>query len=198
MAYCVTDISLNSPSSLYPILPLPHSSCNGILNLAKAEILHPHSNFHCHILLLLRLCRGQPWANGYAEDNPGQMVANALLCFNNKFLYIGCDEAYRLNPSGNINVPPGATDLFCNGPCLAETQQVLNCIENALSNFIFYNKATMPEVRYALNAGCSYNTQRGNFNVGDYIGLASNAHRLPNLISFYTFMLITACCFYLI
>lgn len=76
-------------------------------------------------------------------------------------LYSGCDEAYRLNPSGNINVPSGATDLFCNGPCLAETQLVLNCIDNLLSNFIFYNKATMPEVRYALNAGCSYTPQRG-------------------------------------
>jgi small basic protein len=30
----------------------------------------------------------------------------------------------------------------------------------------------------------------GNFNVGVYIGLTSNAHRLPNLISFYTSMLL--------
>ena len=145
-------------------------------------------------------------------------------------LYSGCDEEYRLNPSGNINVPPGATDLFCNGPCLAETQLVLSCINNLLSNFIFYNKATMPEVRSALNGGCSYTPQRGsmhvvcassgfillacvlslslsgngvsvcvgNFNVGDYMGLTSSAHRLPNLIGFYTSMLITAYCFYLI
>ncbi|XP_041016673.1 uncharacterized protein LOC121259227 [Juglans microcarpa x Juglans regia] len=135
-------------------------------------------------------------SSGYAQDNPGQEVANALMCFNNKLIYIGCNEAYRLNPSGNIDVPPVAADLFCNGPCLAETQEVLNCIDELFSNFMFHNKATIPSVRYALNAGCSHTSQRGNFNVGQYIeGVTSNAHRLPNLISFHTFMLIIVCCF---
>ncbi|KAL0006155.1 hypothetical protein SO802_013716, partial [Lithocarpus litseifolius] len=97
----------------------------------------------------------------YADDNPGQMTAQALFCFNDKLIYSGCDEAYRLNPSGNINVPPEAADQFCNGPCLFETQQILNCINNILSNFLFYNKATIPDVRYALNAGCSNTNQRG-------------------------------------
>ncbi|KAG6646731.1 hypothetical protein CIPAW_07G028300 [Carya illinoinensis] len=111
-------------------------------------------------------------------------------------IYIGCNEAYRLNPSGNIDVPPVAADLFCNGPCLAETQEVLNCIDKLFSNFMFHNKATIPSVRYALDAGCSYTSQRGNFNVGQYIeGVTSNAHRLPNSISFHTFMLIIVCCF---
>ncbi|KAJ1425510.1 hypothetical protein SESBI_10855, partial [Sesbania bispinosa] len=76
-------------------------------------------------------------------------------------IYVGCDEAYRLNPSGNINVPPEATDFFCSGPCLTETQLMLDCIDNILSNFIFYNKATVQQMRYALNAGCSYSRQRG-------------------------------------
>ncbi|GMY21862.1 hypothetical protein FCV25MIE_17103 [Fagus crenata] len=129
--------------------------------------------------------------SGYADDNPGQMTAQAFVCFNNKLIYSGCDEAYRLNPSGNINVPPEAADLFCNGPCLIETQQVLNCINNLLSNFIFYNKVTIPDVRYALNAGCSNTNQRGNFNVGQYIeGFTSNANRFQDWISLHTFMLI--------
>ncbi|KAE8010305.1 hypothetical protein FH972_006686 [Carpinus fangiana] len=161
--------------------------------MAFISILPKQGFFILTLIFIAIVC----FSSGYAQDNTGQMAANALLCFNNKFLYSGCDEEYRLNPSGNINVPPGATDLFCNGPCLAETQLVLSCIDNLLSNFIFYNKATMPEVRSALNAGCSYTPQRGNFNVGDYMGLTSNAHRLPNLISFYTSMLITAYCFYL-
>jgi hypothetical protein len=78
-------------------------------------------------------------------------------------IYAGCDDAYRLNPSGNIKVPPEATDIFCRGPCLIETQLLLECIDNMLSNFIFYNKANVQQMRYALNAGCSYSRQRGNF-----------------------------------
>jgi hypothetical protein len=78
-------------------------------------------------------------------------------------IYAGCDDAYRLNPSGNIKVPPEATDIFCSGPCLIETQLLLECIDNMLSNFIFYNKANVQQMRYALNAGCSYSRQRGNF-----------------------------------
>jgi len=58
-------------------------------------------------------------------------------------------------------VPPEATDFFCSGPCLIETQLVLECIDNMLSNFIFYNKATVQQMRYALNSGCSYSRQRG-------------------------------------
>ncbi|KAB1224765.1 GTP-binding protein SAR1A [Morella rubra] len=65
--------------------------------------------------------------------------------------YSDCDEAYRLNPSGNINVPPGAVELFCNGPCLADTQRVLNCIDKVFSNFVFYNKATLPELQVKVN-----------------------------------------------
>ncbi|KDO38579.1 hypothetical protein CISIN_1g048457mg, partial [Citrus sinensis] len=67
---------------------------------------------------------------------------------------------YRLNESGNINVPPGATDLFCNGLCFKETHVMLDCVEKLLSNFNFYNKATVKDIRKALNSGCSYTSQR--------------------------------------
>lgn len=70
-----------------------------------------------------------------------------------------CD--FRLNPSGNIRVPPEATDFFYSGPCLIETPILLECIDNMLSNFIFYNKATVQQMRYALNSGCNYYRQRG-------------------------------------
>ncbi|KAJ7977871.1 Glycine-rich protein family [Quillaja saponaria] len=130
---------------------------------------------------------------GSAQDISGQGIARAFLCFNNKLIYAGCDEAYRLNPTGNINVPPEATDLFCNGPCLTETQLVLNCIDNMLSNFLFYNKATVPQIRYALNVGCSLIRQRGNFNLGEYIqGEISSAYKLSISIGFHAFLLIGA------
>ncbi|XP_061369739.1 uncharacterized protein LOC133312534 [Gastrolobium bilobum] len=122
----------------------------------------------------------------------GQSMEEALSCFDNKLIYVGCEEAYRLDPSGNINIPPEATDIFCSGPCLTETQLMLNCIDNILSNFIFYNKATVQQMRYALNAGCSYSRQRGNFNLGDYIGEINNAGKLPILIRSYHFILAAA------
>ncbi|WJX45328.1 hypothetical protein P8452_32214 [Trifolium repens] len=71
----------------------------------------------------------------------GQNIVKALSRFENKLIYAGCDDAYRLNPSGNIKMQPEATDFFCSGPCLIETQLLLECIDNMLSNFIFYNKA---------------------------------------------------------
>ncbi|KAK9919951.1 hypothetical protein M0R45_028523 [Rubus argutus] len=140
-----------------------------------------------------------------AEDNLGERFFNALTCFNNKFIYSGCDEAYRLNQSGNLNVPPDAIDLFCHGPCLAETQQVLKCVDSMLSTFIFNNKATLPDIRDALHDGCSYTSRRGNFNgfgpFGEYIqGETSNvAGKLPNSFSlFFTFLSITGCCLFFI
>lgn len=76
-------------------------------------------------------------------------------------IYAGCNEAYRLNESGEFNVPPEATNLFCHGPCFEETQQVLNCVDRMFSNFVFGNRATLPELRSALRAGCSYTNQIG-------------------------------------
>ncbi|XP_057423242.1 uncharacterized protein LOC130717138 [Lotus japonicus] len=145
------------------------------------------------ILTLLSIAMFCFYSGVALEELPGEDIVKALSCFDNKLIYAGCDEAYRLNPSGNIEVPPEATDLFCSGPCLVETQQVLNCIDNMLSNFIFYNKATVQQMRYALNGGCSYARQRGSFNLGDYIGgETSNSHRLPIWIRSYLFILVAA------
>ncbi|KAJ6918093.1 hypothetical protein NC651_012347 [Populus alba x Populus x berolinensis] len=127
---------------------------------------------------------------GYAQVVPGQTVAKALLCLNNKIIYSGCDEAYRLTQSGNLNVPPEATDLFCNGPCLAETRLALSCINGVISDFLFYNKASVRDITYALSAGCSSTSQRGDFNVARYInGETSSASSLPNLVGFYALAL---------
>ncbi|PPD97394.1 hypothetical protein GOBAR_DD05607 [Gossypium barbadense] len=98
--------------------------------------------------------------SGNSQNFPAQSLAKAFFCFNNKYIYTGCDEAYRLNESGNLNVPREATDIFCNGPCFAETQIVLKCVDNILSDFIFYNKATIGDVTNVLHAGCSYTNRR--------------------------------------
>ncbi|KAJ9185986.1 hypothetical protein P3X46_005550 [Hevea brasiliensis] len=116
--------------------------------------------------------------SGYAQDVPGQTVGDALFCFNNK-IYNGCDEAFGLTLSRNINVPPEATDVFCNGPCLTQTQAILNCIDSVLSDFLFYNGATVRDIRNILRTGCSYASLRGNFNV------ARDIHRLPNLLGIF-------------
>ncbi|XP_037496615.1 uncharacterized protein LOC105647438 [Jatropha curcas] len=119
------------------------------------------------------------------------MAEEALSCFNDK-IYSGCSEAYRLTESGNVNVPPEATDLFCNGPCLTETQAILSCINNILSDFLFYNRATVRDIRYVLNAGCSYSSLRGDFNVTRYIeGETSSAYRLAYFLGFLAFTCVT-------
>ncbi|XP_021899010.1 uncharacterized protein LOC110815496 [Carica papaya] len=123
--------------------------------------------------------------SGYSEDVPGERIAKALFCFDNHFIYSECEKEYRLNESGNLNVPFAANNIFCNGPCLVETQLVLNCVDNILSNFLFYNKATVRDLRNTVRAGCSFTSRRGNFNVGNYLqGEISrgNALSLPNSI----------------
>ncbi|RDX91574.1 hypothetical protein CR513_26422 [Mucuna pruriens] len=165
--------------------------------MAFALMLMLKGNFTILIILLISMfCLYSEAAEG---DLQGQSMAKALSCFDNKLIYVGCDEAYRLNPSGNINIPPEAIDFFCSGPCLTETQLVLNCIDNILSNFIFYNKGTVQQMRYALNAGCSYSRQRGNFNLADYIeGDANNAPKLPIVNRSYLFIQAAAAAFYFI
>ncbi|KAK7392073.1 hypothetical protein VNO78_20500 [Psophocarpus tetragonolobus] len=142
------------------------------------------------ILLISMFCLYSEAAEG---DLQGQNMVNALSCFDNKLIYVGCDEAYRLTPSGNIKLPPEGIDVFCSAPCLTETQLVLNCIDNILSNFIFYNKATVQQMRYALNVGCSYSRQRGNFNLAEYIGgEANNAPKLAIVNKSYIFIVAAA------
>ncbi|KAK6924787.1 hypothetical protein RJ641_009113, partial [Dillenia turbinata] len=104
--------------------------------------------------------RGANTEVGYADYDPAQIVQNAFICFSDKFIYTNCDEEYRLNQSGDLNIPYSATNEFCSGPCLAETQHVLNCVDSILSNFHFYNEATTHDVRNALSTGCSDTTER--------------------------------------
>ncbi|XP_008786227.2 uncharacterized protein LOC103704639 [Phoenix dactylifera] len=100
-----------------------------------------------------------------SEQNAVDIVAKALICFNNQYVYSSCHESYRLSAEGTIHVPPQATEEYCNGPCLVETKLVLQCVDNILYNFQFYNGATVQDVKYALNTGCGHTSKRGDFNV---------------------------------
>lgn len=73
-----------------------------------------------------------------------------------------CQDSYRLNEKGSIDVPPEATDEFCHGPCLVETKLVLDCVEKKLQDFQFYNGATVLDVKYTLHTGCGHTSKRGN------------------------------------
>ena len=76
-------------------------------------------------------------------------------------IYSRCEDSCRLNEKGNLNVPADKTDIFCQGPCLSETNLVLNCLNNVFSNFIFYNNATIHDIRDTVEAACGYGPQRG-------------------------------------
>lgn len=78
-----------------------------------------------------------------------------------KKVYSSCQESYRLNAEGTLNVPKEATDDYCGGPCLSETKLVLSCVDEILYNFKFYNGASVQDVKYTLDAGCGDTNKRG-------------------------------------
>lgn len=84
-------------------------------------------------------------------------------------IYSSCGETHRLTQSGELNVPPEYTDQYCNGPCLSETTHVLDCIDGILKQFVFYNRATLNDVRETIKGGCSHGPKRGNFDVIEHI-----------------------------
>ncbi|XP_039138968.1 uncharacterized protein LOC120276312 [Dioscorea cayenensis subsp. rotundata] len=136
------------------------------------------------------LCLSNPDAVG--------IVAKALACFNDHYVYNHCEEAYRLSAEGTIPVPPEGTDVYCSGPCLAETKLVLSCLHDIFYNFQFYNGASIQDVRYTLDAGCGYSDRRGDFNVGEHLegdpyGFYydhGNKKAIPNyMLLFYSFFL---------
>ncbi|XP_021772766.1 uncharacterized protein LOC110736772 [Chenopodium quinoa] len=123
-----------------------------------------HAVVYAVLIVTSAIC----FRSGYAQD-PGQLLIKALSCFNADNIYSRCSEAYRLTQSGYLNIPPAATEQFCYGPCLAETHLVLDCVDHSLSKFVFYNKATINDVRTTLQAACGHTHERGNFNVEEYM-----------------------------
>ncbi|GFP85271.1 hypothetical protein PHJA_000670800 [Phtheirospermum japonicum] len=91
----------------------------------------------------------------------GLVFDKALECLDDRNIYISCEEAYRLTQKGELNVPPEYAEQYCNGPCERETQLVLDCIDGILKYFVFYNKATLRDVRETVEDGCSYGPKRG-------------------------------------
>ncbi|WOH13049.1 hypothetical protein DCAR_0832558 [Daucus carota subsp. sativus] len=116
-----------------------------------------------------------PQTGTVGAEDPAEVVSKALSCFNNNYVYSSCEQSYRLTESGNINVPPEYTDQYCHGSCFSETNLVLNCIDNILSHFLFYNRATIYDVKATIKAGCSYGPERGNFNVEEHIQARENS-----------------------
>uniref|UniRef100_A0A7N0U3X1 DUF7731 domain-containing protein n=1 Tax=Kalanchoe fedtschenkoi TaxID=63787 RepID=A0A7N0U3X1_KALFE len=108
-------------------------------------------------------------------DDPATITAKALQCFNNRFIYSSCNEDYRLTMAGEINVPPEYTDEYCNGPCMTETHLVLNCVDNILLHFAFYNRATVQDVRDTIKAACSDSKERGHFSVAEHMAAEESA-----------------------
>ncbi|URE19960.1 hypothetical protein MUK42_12091 [Musa troglodytarum] len=125
------------------------------------------SPLKCWCLLLAVLCLSTSCCK--SDQNAEDIVASALACFNDRYVYSSCQESYRLNAGGTLNVPREATDGYCGGPCLTETKLVLSCVDNILYNFRFYNGASVRDVRYTLDAGCGHTSKRGDFNVNEHL-----------------------------
>ncbi|KAM3324030.1 hypothetical protein CQW23_02307 [Capsicum baccatum] len=108
------------------------------------------------------------YGGGTVDAQPDYLFSKALQCFTDKHIYSRCEESYRLTETGELHVPPEYTDQYCTGPCLEETHHVLNCLENILSHFRFYNKATIRAVEETIKEGCSDGPKRGYFNVAEH------------------------------
>ncbi|CAL4950716.1 unnamed protein product [Urochloa decumbens] len=128
--------------------------------------------FSCCLLILCCTSDGAAAAAAAAfhaekrDSDATDIVARALICFNDRYIYSGCQESFRLGPQGSLaGVPPGSADAFCGGPCLAETELVLRCVDGIMGNFRFYNGATAADVRFALDRGCGRSALRGDFDV---------------------------------
>lgn len=76
-------------------------------------------------------------------------------------IYRECEDAWRLTLNGDLNIPVARTEEFCEGPCFSETHLALNCIDEIVHHFRFFNRATVYNIRETLKSGCSYGPERG-------------------------------------
>ncbi|EFH41990.1 hypothetical protein ARALYDRAFT_494993 [Arabidopsis lyrata subsp. lyrata] len=106
---------------------------------------------------------------GLGGEGPPEIVAKALECLNEKHIYRECEETWRLTLNGDLNIPVASTEEFCEGPCFSETHLALNCIEDIIHHYRFFNRATIHDIRETLKSGCSYGPERGDFNVLEHI-----------------------------
>lgn len=63
--------------------------------------------------------------------------------------------------SGELHVSHDQVDEFCSGPCLEETNLVLDCVDGIMEHFFFFNKATTQDIRDTIVAGCGNGDERG-------------------------------------
>ncbi|XP_009151304.1 glycine-rich cell wall structural protein 2 [Brassica rapa] len=106
---------------------------------------------------------------GLGGNDPPEIVAKALECLNEKHIYRECEDAWRLTLNGDLNIPVARAEEFCEGPCFSETHLALNCIDDIVHHFRFFNRATVYNIRETLKSGCSYGPERGIFNVLEHI-----------------------------
>ncbi|KAL9225139.1 hypothetical protein vseg_001095 [Gypsophila vaccaria] len=118
------------------------------------------------------------------DNDPVSIVDGALLCFNKKHIYSSCDESCRLSPGGDLHVLPDQVDEFCNGPCIEETNLILECLDGIMDHFLFYNQATTRAVRDTILAGCGHGDHRGNFDVGEHIQADEGSRSIGSELAF--------------
>ncbi|XP_056699730.1 uncharacterized protein [Spinacia oleracea] len=106
--------------------------------------------------------------HGTSAD-PTHIIDGALVCFHEKHLYSQCDESCILIAKGELHVPHDHVDEFCSGPCLEETNLVLDYIDGIMDHFIFFNKATTQDVRETILDGCGHGDKRRFFDIGEHI-----------------------------
>nr|ABR16925.1 unknown [Picea sitchensis] len=143
------------------------------MEISCKTLLHATALF----FLLLSVCGTD--MDGHGPD-PVEIVGKALECFDHADT---CKPEQQLYPSGCLDVPPDETDEYCDGGCYKQTQVVLTCLDQILSNFEFYNNATIDVINQTITEGCSYTDKRGDFNVTERMDSTSKSDALSVNIS---------------
>ncbi|KAK1317375.1 hypothetical protein QJS10_CPA05g00269 [Acorus calamus] len=86
-----------------------------------------------------------------SAQDPLQIIGKAILCFDNQTVYNDCGKAIRSSINGTVN----GTVVICSKSCLAEAFLILDCVDQILSNFVFYNNMTIPAVKATFKAACN-------------------------------------------
>ncbi|OAY78586.1 hypothetical protein ACMD2_17274 [Ananas comosus] len=86
-------------------------------------------------------------------------------------VYSRCNDSFRLNEQGSVNIPQEGIDEYCEGPCFEETHLVLTCVGDVHNSFRFSNGASVKDVKSALIRRCGHTPKRGNVAVAEHFDI---------------------------
>ncbi|XP_020108455.1 uncharacterized protein LOC109724151 [Ananas comosus] len=112
------------------------------------------------------------FSSSFCNSDPMDIIhGRALSCFDYRPVYSRCNDSFRLNEQGSVNIPQEGIDEYCEGPCFEETHLVLTCVGDVHNSFRFSNGASVKDVKSALIRRCGHTPKRGNVAVAEHFDI---------------------------